>query len=90
MTTPNELTKLYDATSRILAELVASDVRIEGAINWGNLYCACVVACLNNDGETWNEVHINEASPAAYKLSQYVSGKLAEAGFPDVVVKTEW
>lgn len=65
--------------------------RLEGSINWGDLRCVNVSQCLNVYNEVYYTVEIEEASPTAYKLQEYVFYKLFEK-YPelDIRVSTEW
>ncbi len=65
--------------------------KVEGSINWGDLRCVNVSYCLDVYNETYYTVEIEEASPTAYKLQDYVYRKL-EKKYPDldIRVSTEW
>ena len=67
---------------------------MQDAVNWADLHVVSVeqVAQLYR-GELqpgFFRVNIEEASPEAYELGQYVVDYLAKRGFPDVEVRTEW
>ena len=65
--------------------------KLEGAINWGDLRCVNVAYCQDVYNEVYYTVEIEEVSPTAYKLQEYVYYKLVEK-YPDldIRVSTDW
>jgi hypothetical protein len=59
----------------------------EESINYADLCCVDVAMSLRTQNYL---VYIEEASPDCPKFQQYVYDKLAEAGFADVEIRTEW
>lgn len=92
------LEKLRSATNDVLKE--AGDLhRLKGrdtpfnsdAVNWGDLHCVNALWYRDADGVEGPIVEIEEASPGgAYFLCEWVSNRLAELGFENVVAKTAW
>ena len=58
---------------------------LDDAINWGDL-SASVEEC----GEGHFEVRVEEASPAAHRLQQWLTDRLNTWGWTNVRVYTEW
>lgn len=81
------LKNIKDAVEEILE--CADRSGIDGAINWADLHCVEAMHCVNHDGYEWDEVLIEEASPDAADLCNYVGKELLKIGL-SVVVKTEW
>lgn len=82
------LVALMEETNKILGDLEPGEV--DGAINWGDLGCMDALHQENVHGESNYRVIIQEASPDAYHLQEYVAKTLAERGFINVEVDTEW
>lgn len=60
------------------------------AVNWADLSCVEAGFCVNDGGDEYYYVKIEEADPAAYHLREFISNWLKERGYDDVVVRTEW
>jgi hypothetical protein len=73
------------------AELSNEERLIMGAINWGDLGCCDVEERRSLlKGTSFVAVCIEEASPDATGLQNYVGKYLEEHGHGDVYVSTEW
>ena len=72
----------------------ARSQKIEGAINWGDLFCVEVCRCENQDGVETIKVFIEEADPNNPELIGYVSSWLDTQSrvqiIEDIEVYTEW
>ncbi len=89
--TRKDLERLCDATNEICVLAAAEyEPAPDDAINWGDLSCAEARWVRNDCGDEYAEVVIEEASPGLPKFSAWVKARLAERGFPDVRVVTEW
>ena len=85
--TTDELVALRNATDKILKGL--GPIPNE-AINWGDLSCTEAAWCQTDSGLSYVRVMIEECSPTCMKLPELVTTQLAELGFPDVRVETQW
>ena len=85
-----KLTKLCEATSDAIGEAKIQPVQIEGAINWGDLYCTEATYCINQNGSEDYRVLIEEAAPGYGPFHEFVCKYLTEHGHPNVQVVTEW
>lgn len=63
---------------------------INGPINWGDLGCTAAERYEDETGRVGFRVLVEEAAPEAYDLQGYIACRLAEMGYPDVEVLTEW
>lgn len=85
-------------TNLVLLRAAANDIigeikrkkAIKGPINWADLSCVEASYVLTDDGSTHLEVLIEEADPSAIELRESVTAELSKAGWPGVVVVTEW
>lgn len=84
------LRSLKRDVEEILQKAAASPVKLEGAINWGDLHCSQTAECRDDQGREYLEVLIEEAAPDAGVLQLQVRGELMKLGWRDVVVRTEW
>lgn len=82
-----DLVRLREATNEALQW---APNHVMGAINWANLHCVEARHFRSDDGSTGYEVLIEEASPDSWALQNFVGGHLAQAGFANVEVMTEW
>jgi hypothetical protein len=65
--------------------------KLKDAVNWADLGVTSVEYCLGDDGEESYRITIDEASPEAYKFSQYIQRYVVEkTGNHKVFVYTEW
>lgn len=64
------------------------DGSINWCVNWGDLSCISAQKYDNDDGNAGYRVIIEEAS--CYYLATFIESYLAEHGFHDVEVITEW
>lgn len=62
----------------------------DSSVNWGDYHCASAERIEDQDGCISYRVQIEEASPDNYEVQKYMGERLAEMGFPDVEVVTEW
>jgi hypothetical protein len=62
----------------------------DDAINWGDFDCVGAEFYIDNDGETGYRVRIEEADPTCTNVHKFVGAYLAERGFANVEVRTEW
>jgi hypothetical protein len=85
--TKDEALTLQSATYEVLSVARAKRDEIDGAINWGDLACVDVSVSLLDDQVT---VWIEEASPDATELHQFVSSALDKMGHSAICVVTEW
>jgi hypothetical protein len=95
MLSPDEASKLQNAVNEalILARWLPKDERERmGAINWGDLSCRDVEErrSLLHEGNSYVAVLIEEAHPDAVGLHKFVADRLAQLGWRDVHVETEW
>jgi len=85
--------EIADAVNSILKEasLYKEDFSLD-AISWGDLKCNEVrqISTIYPEEDNSIEVIINEASPDAYHLCEFVYDKLAERYGVEVYVRTEW
>lgn len=82
-----DLERLQEETNYIL---MAADCVIDDAYNPGDLKCIDAQWVVDVEGHAYHRVVVSEASPDASKLRQHVFEQLAEKGFPEVEVVTEW
>lgn len=79
--------KIGGAVDDILGEM-APDVSL-GAVNWADLMCVEVGVSLTGDELEWTAT-VEEASPDSAEFAVLIAGKLADRGFPNVCIRTEW
>ena len=60
------------------------------AVNWSGLHCAEACWIVNDDGEEYAQVRIEEASPNASRFQCAIRTELESVGWSDVSVVTEW
>lgn len=63
---------------------------IKEAVNWGDLHCLSVEWYETDDDLSGWRVYIEEASPDANDFRLFIGFELADAGFPNTDVHTEW
>jgi hypothetical protein len=63
---------------------------ISGAVNWADLHCVEAEWIVNDDGEEYAQVRIEEASETAVLFQRAVQIELERLGWPDVSIVTEW
>lgn len=94
--TPEEVKfskELFDEVDNIIGTLDPKSIK--GAINWGDLGCACVerVEYYHGPGgeieKAWRVV-VEEAAPGSYELTGAVHKALNERGFTDIEVQCDW
>lgn len=91
MSNANELQKIRELVSEALAAATVNRAHIDGAINWGELYCSSVQQIEDHDGDCWRRVVVEEASPTASSLKAFIKSFLYEHGVREwVEVVTEW
>ena len=80
--------QLKKATANAIT--AAEDAQVEGAINWGSLYCVEAWVMIEAQAGMSGSVLIEEAAPDNYEFQKFIIGYLSERGFRDVGVRTEW
>lgn len=85
---PHVLTLLKIATDAAIDRANKDD--IQDAVNWSDLGCRRAEHFEDDAGNAGWRVWIEEAAPEATELQNFVSGDLAEHGWPGVEVVTEW
>lgn len=84
------LVELKEAANAALEEAQKQSGSIGGAINWGDLSCTEARYSINERGEKFWTVIIEEASPDACDLHAFVMRYLHDRGFHGIEVVTEW
>lgn len=88
------MSEKYDLTQLFVCANFACEAarvaKVESAVNWGDLSCREAARVETDKGEVYYQVLIEEASPEAANFHGFISSYLAEQGFKDVVVITEW
>lgn len=91
---PAGLAALVAATNDVLLVAIAEKDENESlagdAVNWADLSCISAEGYVSDDGTPGLRVFVSEAAPDASCLRQYIADKLADLGYPDVDVVTEW
>ena len=59
-------------------------------INWADLSCYSAEYAIDDEGEGYYRVYIEEAGPSCPKFHAFIAERLCEAGFQNVEVITEW
>lgn len=95
MMTDDYLNRLYACTNDAIkaVELAADQGRFDTrheAVNWADLGCVAAERIVNNFGQTYCRVVIEEVSPGANKFCKFISDYLKEHGFADIEVSLEW
>ena len=92
MDNKEEILKSLRALKCIVNEILeeANKDEIDGAINWADLACTSARYVVQDTGEILLSVIIEEASPDAWDLQNYVDNKLIARGWNNVEVMTEW
>lgn len=86
-----DLTALRQATDEIIESLsVDSSTQFNEPINWAELHCLEAMYVQTDDGYTYHRVLIEEAAPECVEFCEYIAKRLAERGFENVGVVTEW
>ncbi len=80
----HELYTLKCCTNDILVAAIESDVG--GPVNWGDLRCVSAELYIDDDGDCGYRVYIEEASPDAMELRDWVTKRLVESGYSGVGV----
>jgi hypothetical protein len=88
--TTDKLTRLRTLVNAILDNHRNLDAPKGDAVNWANLSTEDVGLVYDWRGELSWTVTVAEASPDATQFQDWLTGKLAEAGYMPVIVKTEW
>ncbi len=84
------LQALLDATNQAI-ETARTQVRdFDEAINWGDLRCVTAEYSVDQDGCGTFKTMIEEAAPDCPVFHDFIQERLMAAGFPDVLVTTEW
>ncbi len=88
--TTETLLKLRGATNDVLALLHRRRNQFKGPVNWADLSCLQAAWVVTDDGESYAEVTIEEASPESTDFQEAIRAALERRGWPDVRVVTEW
>jgi hypothetical protein len=86
------LNRLREATNAVL-RAIDRPVRISlqgEAVNWADLNCSSAEYRLDDTGHTYYAVSVEEVSPEADGFAAYVKAELEKAGWPGILVETEW
>jgi hypothetical protein len=86
---PN-LRALQAAAEAVIATLKASSVMIPDAVNWARLACVRAERAVDQDDRVVLRVCLVPAAPECQELPRLMGAALAEAGYEDVAVVTEW
>ena len=94
----NQDVRISELSSILLAIRNAGQQILDGlnpqdfheAINWGDLFVARCLLILDDDNRQWVRVEIEEAADGCEQLCATVSRGLAELGYLDVEVTTQW
>jgi hypothetical protein len=85
------LQRLREDTEEILQDLVQNaGADGDGSVNWADLHCIQARHFYTSDDMDGLSVHIEEASPEAWKLREEVAEALMHKGWRNVNVITEW
>lgn len=68
---------------------IAKNYGVGGAINWADLGCSHVATREGDDGSVVYRVYVEEASPEAVELKEFIEDHLETQGHT-VDVVTEW
>ena len=80
---------LRDAATEACDVARVAKPAIDGAINWGDLFCTEAALVIDDDGFSGYRVTIQEADPTNQDFQQWVEDWLKERGH-DAIVVTEW
>lgn len=83
------LKRLRDATTRACDAACDASPKIDGAINWGDLFCFEAALVIDDDGFFGYRVMIQEADPINQEFQEWIQDYLKERGY-DAIVVTEW
>lgn len=84
------LMKLIEATDKVIHLAFNVKKAFCEPINWADLQCVAAGRMVRWNGDEYDVVHIEEASPECPIFQTFVNEHLARAGYPDVEVRTEW
>jgi hypothetical protein len=84
------LEKLREETNNACDAARRVQTFIDGAINWGDLFCFEASLFVDDEGTTGYRVVIQEADPLNRELSEWIQHYLSERGYSNVTVVTEW
>ena len=89
--TTDDLKRLRGDAEKIVASLAERATEFWEIVNWLDLHCAEARLVSRDDDSSYLEVLIEQAMPDyCTQFSNAVQAGLAEAGWPDVSVRTEW
>lgn len=83
------LTALRQATDEIIDSSSVS-AQFNEPINWADLHCREASYVQIDDGREYYRVMIEEAAPECVEFCEHIAKRLAERGFENVGVVTEW
>lgn len=84
------LKALREAADKACEEAFTKRKEFHEAINWGDLGCISARYIVDDEGNEFYQVIIDEAAPECSKFHGFICEWLCIAGFPDVEVLTEW
>jgi hypothetical protein len=84
-----KLTALGIDADQIIAQIEPQNFP-KAAINWGDLGCRAIYMSVDDEGDTRYLIIVEEAAPGESEFCLYIANKLAELGWPNVEVITEW
>lgn len=68
----------------------ALNANIDDAVNWGDLRCTATEVSIDDEGHKSYKVFISEVSPTAPVFVAFVHNILANLGYTNVEIITEW
>jgi len=83
------LEALRAATNQVLAQMDPAGFSGD-PVNWGDLECRSAAFGVDLLGDLFYWVVVGEAAPDATDFCSHIAAKLADLGWPDVEVSTEW
>lgn len=86
----NQFAKLRLAVEDALEEARKKKAAIQDAVNWGDLRCSSIEKVVNEQGDEYYRVWIEEVAPDAARFKEFIYQHLLSKGFMEVLVNTEW
>jgi len=86
--TKEMLVKLRKATDNAIGVVETGERR--GLVNWADLSCRQAAWVSTDQGDSYAEVKIEEASPDASEFQEAIRAELERSGWPSIEVVTEW
>jgi len=82
--------KLIRDTNTVLRRLAAGPHQTDWTVNWGDLACRQAGAGIDDWGNPFTAVWVEEVAPDNPGFQAAVTAGLADLGWPSVQVYTEW